>query len=254
MLTDRELVLPLPKGEFRNCRMCSAMRLSVIMPVYNEAATIGEAVAKVLSSGCADELIIVDDGSHDGTTQLLSELQRHSTVRCFRHSDNHGKGAALRTGFCEAKGDIVIIQDADLEYDPADYELLIQPILAGEADVVYGSRFLGSHLIRMPLLRRLANRLITRIFNFFFGQQLTDVETCYKAIRRDVLWRVLPLLSENRFGIEIELTARLARLPGIRIIERPISYSARSYFAGKKIRWRDGFRALWCILKYRYLG
>jgi glycosyltransferase involved in cell wall biosynthesis len=251
MLSDNELVLPPPRVEFRNGRKPSLKCLSVVMPVYNEAATIREAVASVLSSGHADELIIVDDGSDDQTPSLLSELARTTTARHICHSKNRGKGAALRTGFREAKGDIVIIQDADLEYDPADYELLIEPLLAGDADVVYGSRFLGKRRNKMPRLTRMATRLITYAFNSVFGLQLTDVETCYKAIRRDKLKQILPYLGENRFGIEIELTARLARLPGIRIIERPISYTARNYKAGKKIGWIDGLRALWCIWKYR---
>jgi glycosyltransferase involved in cell wall biosynthesis len=224
--------------------------LSVVMPVFNEAATVAETVAKVRESACMKEIILVDDGSRDGTAWFLKQLATEPDIRVIHHSINLGKGAALRTGFKHATGEIVIIQDADLEYSPAEYETLITPILQNEADVVYGSRFLGSKSNNMPTVTRWANRTITRVFNQVLGLSLSDVETCYKAMRRDKLEQVLPALQENRFGIEIELSARLTKLPGIRIVERPISYSARGYEAGKKIGWRDGLRALWCIFKY----
>jgi glycosyltransferase involved in cell wall biosynthesis len=229
----------------------SSGSLSVVMPIYNEVATVASAIARVDASGCVGEIILVNDGSSDGTAIILDSLALENEVSLVHHEHNRGKGAAVRTGCGLATGDIIIVQDADLEYDPADYEMLIEPILRGEADVVYGSRFLGCRPARMSRVTRFANRLITWWFNCLYGLRLTDVETCYKAIRRDKLEQVLPRLCEDRFGIEIELTAKLAQLPGIRIVERPISYAARSYKAGKKIGWRDGVRALWCICKYR---
>lgn len=238
------------RGAALSSPACST--LSVVIPVYNEAATVAETVARVRASQCADEIILVDDGSTDCTPAALRQLWKEIDICLLRHEKNCGKGAALRTGFANATSDIVIVQDADLEYNPADYEKLIEPIVRGDADVVYGSRFLGKkYKSGMHWLTWLANRLITWFFNRVYRQNLTDVETCYKAIRREKLQQVLPRLSEDRFGIEIELTARLAQLPGIRIVERPISYSARTHADGKKIGWRDGVRALCCIFKYR---
>lgn len=241
-------VIPRSKALSRATR--SFPRLSVVVPVFNESGTIAEVVDRIRSLPSVFEIILVDDGSTDGTIAILDQLPR---ARCLviKHSRNAGKGAALRTGFAQATGDVVIIQDADLEYDPVDYEALLEPIANGQADVVFGSRFMKRGM-KMSKLTRFANRFISCSFNGAFGTRLSDVETCYKAIRRDKLQQILPNLQENRFGIEIELTARLAKLPGIRIVERPISYSARTYTEGKKIGWRDGLRALWCIGKYRF--
>lgn len=225
--------------------------LSVVVPVFNEVGTVAETVARVRAVLCVREIILVDDGSNDGTPTVIELLAGEPGVVAAEHVVNRGKGAALRTGFAFAASEIIIVQDADLEYDPADYEILIEPILRGEADVVYGSRFRSGRRVRISKLTHFANRLITWLFNLVHGLRLSDVETCYKAIRREKLRQVLPLLQEDRFGVEIELTARLAKLPGIRIVERPISYAARSYSDGKKIGWRDGVRALWCIWKYR---
>jgi glycosyltransferase involved in cell wall biosynthesis len=166
------------------------------------------------------------------------------------HDENRGKGAALQTGFMKARGDIVIIQDADMEYDPQDYRLLLQPILEGQADVVYGSRFSGPDQQFLPLWHYAANRLITFLFSIANGWRMTDVETCYKMFRRELIQEIAPQLKEQRFGVELEITARLLRLGGVRFSERPIRYDRRSYAEGKKIGWRDGLRALWCILKY----
>jgi glycosyltransferase involved in cell wall biosynthesis len=225
--------------------------LSIVMPVFNEAGTIEQVIDNVHRSVIRHELIVVDDGSSDGTAELLQHFVGTVGVRILRRGRNRGKGAALKLAFAEACGEVVIVQDADLEYDPAEYSALIQPILSGEADVVYGSRFLTGSDVSISRTTWWANKVITAFFNRVLGQQLTDVETCYKAFRRTTLEQVAPLLMEDRFGIEIELAARLARLPGVRIAERPIRYRARSRREGKKIRWTDGVRALWCILRYR---
>jgi glycosyltransferase involved in cell wall biosynthesis len=224
--------------------------LSVVMPVYNEQNALAAVIDRIRAVEIPHELIVVDDGSSDGTAHLLDGLAQLPRVRILRHAANRGKGAALRTGFASAVGEIVIIQDADLEYDPADYLQIIEPIISGRADVVYGSRFLHGASAEMPRTRHLANRLISWLFSRATRLPLTDVETCYKAFRLETLRQVLPQLSEDRFGIEIELTARLARLPGVRITEAPIRYQARGRRDGKKIRFRDGLRALWCIAKY----
>lgn len=221
------------------------------MPVYNEAATLVEAVARVQATGIVHELILVNDGSTDGTQQLLSDLHCKSNINVLSHTTNRGKGAALKTGFFHVSGDIVIVQDADLEYDPRDYQRLLGPILDGVADVVYGSRFAGGANEDMPGIRRFANCMITWLSNLATGLRLTDVETCYKAFRREVLDEVSHSLVEDRFGIEIELTARMARVPGVRIVERSIQYRPRGYSDGKKITWKDGVRAVWCVLRYR---
>jgi glycosyltransferase involved in cell wall biosynthesis len=221
------------------------------MPVYNEAATLEQVLARVRATPIEHEVIIVDDGSTDGTGELLSRFEGLTNVRVLRQPVNQGKGAVLRTGFAAAKGDVVIIQDADLEYDPNEYPRLIEPILSGIADVVFGSRFANGSRDGVPSKTYWANRVISGGFNLVHRSGLSDVETCYKAVRREVLLSILPTLTENRFGIEIELTAKLAKFTDVRMIEVPISYCPRSRREGKKIGWRDGVRALWCIWRYR---
>jgi len=221
------------------------------MPVYNEDATIESIVDRVRASAPDAELVIVDDGSTDGTPDKLMELEERDRIVVCRHDGNRGKGAALRTGFAAVTGEMVIIQDADLEYDPADYDVILAPIRGGEADVVYGSRFARSGSDRTPTaLHYAANRFLTMLSNLFTGLRLTDMETCYKAFRRDVVDRLE--IKENRFGVEPELTARIARMK-CRVTEVPISYYGRTVREGKKIGWVDGMRAVWCIFKYSVL-
>jgi glycosyltransferase involved in cell wall biosynthesis len=226
-------------------------RLSVVIPVFNEIATLAEVVGRVRACGVPCQIILVDDGSTDGTRELLKSWQGEPDLTVILHDRNQGKGAALKTGFAAADGDAVIIQDADLEYDPAEYRKLLQPIVEGQADVVFGSRFTGDSQRVLYFWHYVGNRVLTLLSNMFTNLNLTDMETCYKVFRGDVLRRVAPTLQERRFGVEPELTAKVARLPGVRIYERPISYSGRTYAEGKKITWRDGFRALWCIVRYR---
>jgi glycosyltransferase involved in cell wall biosynthesis len=225
--------------------------LTVVMPVFNEAGTLEEIVGRIQASGVSCELVIVDDASTDGSAAVMTRLASASNVRVFHQPSNRGKGAAIRFGNMQARGAIVILQDADLEYDPGDYKALIEPITNGTADVVYGSRFLPGAECSISWLTYCANRLITWCFNRATGRRMSDVETCYKAIRRELAQEIAPLLVEERFGIEIELTARLVKMAGVRIVERPIRYRARSRREGKKIGWRDGVRALWCIWRYR---
>ncbi len=229
--------------------------LSVVMPVFNEQRTLRDIVDAVRAVPIRKELILVDDGSTDASRQILVELAaQHEEVRVVLHEQNRGKGAALKTGFAHARGQVVVIQDADLEYDPADYAVLLEPIRSGEADVVYGSRFLVDH--RDPGRERdefhhyLGNRFLTFFSNLFTGLNLTDMETCYKCIRRSVLDDVV--IKSRRFTVEPELTAKLARKP-VRIFEVPIRYRGRGYGEGKKIGWRDGVAALLAIVKYRYV-
>ncbi len=222
-------------------------RLSVIMPCYNEAATLDRAVGRVLASPHTSELIIVDDGSTDGTSEVLASIA-HERVRVLHQSPNRGKGAAVRRGFAEATGDLVIIQDADLEYDPDDWDLILEPLIRGNADVVYGSRFQSGQPRRVLYFwHYVGNRILTTASNIFTNLNLTDMETCCKAFRREVIQSIT--LTENRFGIEPEITAKVA-VGGWRIWEVGISYSGRTYAEGKKIGWKDGLTALWCILKY----
>jgi glycosyltransferase involved in cell wall biosynthesis len=224
--------------------------LSVVIPVYNEIRTIEEVVSRVRNSGVPVQIIIVDDGSTDGTRELLKQWDGAPDLTIVMHETNQGKGSALRTGFSHAKGDAVIVQDADLEYDPAEFEKLVQPIIEDEADVVFGSRFAGDNQRVLYFWHSVGNKLLTCLSNCMTNLNLTDMETCYKAFRRDVIQRIGPTLREQRFGIEPELTAKVAKMPGVRIYERPISYRGRTYAEGKKITWRDGFRALYCILRY----
>ena len=223
------------------------VRLSVVIPVYNEARTVERLLRSVRDVPLWLEVIVVDDGSTDGTRELLPKLEGELIDVLVMHDVNRGKGAALRTGFEHATGDVVVVQDADLEYDPREFPILLEPILSGKADAVYGSRFLGGPHRVLYFWHSVGNRVLTLLSNMFTDVNLTDMETCYKMIRRELL-HSLPL-SADRFGIEPELTARLAQ-SGARMYELPISYDGRSYAEGKKIGWKDGVSALWCIFKY----
>jgi len=221
--------------------------LSVVMPVFNERATIDEIIRRVLAVPVRKELIVVDDCSTDGTRDLLKDLQPRHGFRLILQDRNHGKGAALRRGFAEVAGDIVLVQDADLEYSPEEYPDLIGLICEGRADVVYGSRFLGRHRVFL-FTHYLGNRLLTLLTNVLYNTMLTDMETCYKVMRTEVL-RSFALRS-NGFGIEPELTAKIFKR-GFRVYEVPITYDGRGYDEGKKITWRDGIVALWVLIRYR---
>lgn len=226
--------------------------LTIVMPVYNERKTLLEilsAVETAPSCGLRKEIVIVDDRSTDGTRELLKDIEGRNAVKVLYHDRNRGKGAALRTGIAGSTGDIVLIQDADLEYDPAEYPKLLAPFLAGKADVVYGSRFTGSEAKRVLFFwHYVGNRLLTLFSNMFTNLNLTDMETCYKAFRGDMIRGIR--IEEDRFGFEPEITSKVARL-GCRIYEVGIGYHGRTYEEGKKITWKDGLRAVWCILKYR---
>ena len=227
--------------------------LSIVIPVYNEEKTLQEVVRRVRSVDLplSREIILVDDASRDGSRAIVESLAGEG-VRVFFHAVNQGKGAALRTGFKEAQGDIILIQDADLEYDPSEYPKLLAPILADKADVVYGSRFIGSEAHRVLYFwHMVGNRFLTLLSNMLTNLNLTDMETCYKVFRRQVLAGIA--IREDRFGFEPEITAKVAR-QGVRIYEVGISYSGRTYQEGKKIGWRDGLRALYCIVRYRFFG
>ncbi len=221
--------------------------LSVVIPVYNERDTVEEVIRVVRATPFRKEIVVVDDGSGDGTRDVLARLALPE-VKVVFHDHNQGKGAALQTGFRAASGDVILIQDADLEYDPADYPMLLQPILAGRADVVYGSRFGGHGAHRVLYFwHYVGNRFLTLLSNIFTDLNLTDMETCYKVFTREALEGIT--IEEKRFGFEPEITAKLARKQ-LRIYEVPISYYGRTYAEGKKIGWRDGVSALRCILKY----
>uniref|UniRef100_A0A7C2JXW9 Glycosyltransferase family 2 protein n=1 Tax=Schlesneria paludicola TaxID=360056 RepID=A0A7C2JXW9_9PLAN len=228
--------------------------LSVVIPVYNEERTLRQLVDRVRAVPIRKELILVDDASRDGSRGILEQLQAESeplnVVRIHFHERNQGKGAAVRTGFGLAQGDVVLIQDADLEYDPAEYPRLLRPIVEGKADVVFGSRFLGDQPHRVLYYRHyLANKLLTMLSNLCTNLNLTDMETCYKVFSKQALADILPTLKQNRFGIEPELTAKVARRKH-RVYELSISYSGRTYEQGKHIRPKDGLQALWCIFRY----
>lgn len=226
----------------------AAFLLSVVIPVYNEEKTLREIVQRLVDTKLPLEIILVDDGSTDLTAEVISSVE-YGNLHVLRHDKNLGKGAALRTGFQVATGDAVLVQDADLEYDPRDLHRLLPPLLRDEADVVYGNRFSGAHQSGLQSWHATGNRLLTRLTNVATGVPLQDVATCYKLIRRDFLQRILPRLRENRFGIDFELTSRLAHV-GARFAEQPIQYCPRWYGEGKKIGWRDGVAALWCIFRY----
>lgn len=232
----------------------SHLLLSVVIPIYNEKATLRQLIDRVCEVPIRKQLILVDDCSNDGTRDILKEFETNNDsnnqFKVIYHETNKGKGAALRSGFEQADGDVVIIQDADLEYDPSEYSRLMQPIVEDKADVVYGSRFLGDQPHRVLYFwHYLGNRFLTTLSNSFTNLNLTDMETCYKVFRREVIESVTPTLRQNRFGFEPEVTAKIARR-NYRIFEMSISYSGRTYDQGKKISWRDGVKALWCIVRY----
>ena len=229
------------------------MKLSIVMPVYNEERTLEEIVAAVLATPYEKELILVNDASRDRSKEIMEQLAAaHPEIRCFHHEVNQGKGAALATGFKHLKNDVVIIQDADLEYDPADYSLLLAPIVDGKADVVYGSRFLGGKYVRVHMFwHYLGNRLLTLSSNVFTNLNLTDMETCYKVMKREVAEKLD--IQSRTFAVEPEMTAKIAKMR-VRIYEVPISYSGRDYDEGKKIGLKDAFIAIWAIVKWHFMA
>ena len=231
----------------------SIKSLSVVIPAFNERSTIRELIARVraapLPGTLTEEIIIVDDFSTDGTREILQDYARSGSCKVFFHDRNRGKGAALRTAIAQTTGDIVLVQDADLEYDPRDYPRLLEPILEGKADVVFGSRFAGGESKRVLFFwHYVGNKVITILSDMFTNLNLTDMMTCYKVFRGEIIRKIQ--VEENRFGFEPEITAKVARM-GARVYEVGISYSGRTYAEGKKITWKDGWRALWTILKYR---
>jgi glycosyltransferase involved in cell wall biosynthesis len=224
--------------------------LAVVIPVFNEQATLQEIVRCVCAQRPVEEVIIVDDCSTDGSAGLADQMAAGNPgVRVIHHPVNRGKGAALRTGFALARARFVIVQDADLEYNPEEYHKLLAPLLANKADVVFGSRFAGGGPMRVLYFwHSLGNRILTTLSNMFTNLNMTDMETCYKVFRREIIQGVK--IRENRFGFEPEIVAKVRRVHGVRIYEVPISYYGRTYAEGKKVSWRDGVRALWCIVKY----
>lgn len=228
------------------------MKLSVVMPVYNEERTLEEIVSRVLAQPFEKEVVLVNDGSRDRSREIMDALARRhpGVVRCIHHEANKGKGGALSTGFKAVEGDIVVIQDADLEYDPADYAALLAPILEGRADVVYGSRFLKTPVRKVHAFwHTLGNRMLTLVSNMFSDLYLTDMETCYKAMTREVAGRLD--IQSRTFAVEPEMTAKIARMR-VRVFEVPISYAGRGYHEGKKIGLKDAFIAVWAIVKWRF--
>jgi glycosyltransferase involved in cell wall biosynthesis len=230
----------------------SSLRLSVVIPCYNEVATVERVVDAVRRSPVPHkEIVLVDDGSTDGTRELIQTKLADRVDRVVLHDGNRGKGAALRSGFAAATGDVVVVQDADLEYDPNEFPKLLRPFVENAADVVFGSRFIGGESHRVLYYwHYVGNRALTTLSNVFTNLNLTDMEVCYKLFRREVIQRIA--IEEDRFGFEPEITAKVARL-GCSVYEVGISYAGRTYAEGKKIGWRDGLRALWCILKYNLL-
>jgi len=226
------------------------MNVTVIIPVYNEVKTLKAILEKIHEVGVASEILIVDDGSTDGTRALYNALDGNNNVRVILHKNNMGKGAAVRTGIENAKGDILIIQDADLEYNPQDYPAILEPILTDQADVVYGSRFLGSDTQDFLFLSKIANRFLTFVTNLLYRNSLSDMETCYKAFRRDIVKDIT--FKSRRFEFEPEFTAKILKR-NIHILEVPISYNPRGYSEGKKISVWDGLESLWTLIKYRFV-
>ncbi|HIG10886.1 MAG: glycosyltransferase family 2 protein [bacterium] len=229
------------------------MKLSVVMPVYNEEKTLEEIVAAVLATPYEIQLVLVNDASRDGTRKILDRLAlEHDELEVYHHDINMGKGAALATGFKYVRGDVVLIQDADLEYDPGDYPLLLRPILEGKADVVYGSRFLGGAYVRVHLFwHYLGNRLLTLVSNMFTNLNLTDMETCYKVMKIEVAQKLD--IQSRTFAVEPEMTAKIAKMR-CRVFEVPISYAGRDYDEGKKIGLKDAFIAIWAIVRWHFAG
>jgi glycosyltransferase involved in cell wall biosynthesis len=229
------------------------MKLSVVMPVYNEETTLAEIVARVQATPWEKEILLVDDGSRDRSREIMTELAaKHPNVRCFHHTVNQGKGAALSTGFRNVTGDIVLIQDADLEYDPNDYSVLLRPILEGKADVVFGSRFLGGPYARVHLFwHYVGNRFLTLVSNMFTNLNLSDMETCYKVFRREIADKID--IKSRTFAVEPEFAAKVSKLRA-RVYEVPITYSGRDYSEGKKIGAKDAVIALWAIVRWSVFG
>ena len=225
------------------------MKVSVVIPVYNEESTIREIIERVQAVPVDKEIIVVDDYSTDGTSDELTKLEAEGAIRLYRHEVNKGKGAACRTGIAKIEGDVVIIQDADLEYDPADYPILLGPIEKGRSKVVYGSRFLGAHKA-MYFWHSVGNKMLTLVTNVLYNTTLTDMETCYKVFTADIARKLT--LKSNRWGFDPELTAKILKM-GNRIYEVPISYTGREFDEGKKISWKDGFTIIWVLIKYRFL-